>query len=184
MNHSPISAFDRASRVVRFMTHIYLAACGVTFATVLVALTVDITLRYGFNSSILGLHEAVVIAFVYIVLLGSAALYARNEDIVITFFTMRLPDTVQVWVGVGVNVAVASTMGVLLQQTVVLIDAQMQVPTPQLGLPLAIEWIPLAITAASVLATSLVELWAHVLWITTGSRPLVWSAPPVYEEYR
>jgi hypothetical protein len=54
----------------------------------------------------------------------------------------------------------------------------MNTPTPLLGVPESVKWIPLLFLSASIVFTSLVELWGCVQWIASGTRPLVWTAPP------
>lgn len=167
-------SFLLVAAAVRRLTTAFLAIACTIFAATLVLLSVDVTLRYGFNSSLPGLHEGVAIAFVYVFLLGAAALYARNEDIVLEFVYSRFPAKARRWFLLAIYVAVAVTMAIVLAQTAVLIESQKRIMTSALRVPLSIQWIPLAIAAASITFTSLVEIWACSIWIVSGTRPSVW----------
>lgn len=167
--------FSNLGGVVRTITFLYISLAGTIFVIAMVALTIDIVLRYGANSSISGLHEAVVIAFVYVVMLGAVALYSKNEDIVVSIFVSKFPNNLQILTGFFVHTIIALTMLIVCHETVLLTSVQMQVPTPQLGWPLGVQWIPLAIASGTIFAFSLLELWAHFLWWKSGSRPFVWQ---------
>lgn len=175
--------FLKFGRAVRAITSLYMNLAGAIFILAMVALTIDILLRYGANSSISGLHEAVVIAFVYVVMLGAVALYSKNEDIVVSVFVSKFPLNIQILIGFLVHIIIASTMLIVCQQTVLLTSVQMQVPTPQLGWPLGVQWIPLAIASGTIFAFSFMELWAHFLWWKLGSRPFVWQKRQSDKEY-
>jgi TRAP-type C4-dicarboxylate transport system permease small subunit len=170
-------SFSIAAQTVRWLTSAFLFAAGVLFVISLGALILDIILRYGFNSSIIGLHEIVTITFLYVFLFGASALYARNEDIVIEVLWRRFPERTRQWLTLIVYGVVASTMAVVLVETIVLIITQLQVPTPQLRLPLAIMWIPLGFAAISITFGSLVEAWGCIVWIRSGTRLAVWPRP-------
>jgi len=50
-----------------------------------------VILRYGFNTTIVGANELVVILFIYTSALGAAVVIGRNEHISITYFIDNLP---------------------------------------------------------------------------------------------
>jgi TRAP-type C4-dicarboxylate transport system permease small subunit len=60
-----------------------------------------VILRYGFNSTIIGANEFVVILFIYTSVLGAAIVIGKNEHIGITYFIDKLPksfrDTVYIF---------------------------------------------------------------------------------------
>lgn len=167
-------AFHHAARLVRLLTWLHLALAGTLFLVATSALAVDVTLRYVFAAPIAGMHEAVTLAFTFVFLLGGAALYARNEDIVLELVYQRLPVPVQRYMVLVVYMAIVVALAVVLYHTFRLIDIQWNLPTPALRVPQAMFAVPVAIASVSIILTSLVECWACVLWIGKGSRPPVW----------
>ena len=167
-------SFGHAARLVRLLTWLHLAVSGTLFLVSTSALAVDVVLRYFFSAPIAGLHETVMLAFTFVFLLGAAALYARNQDIVLEFVYRRLPAPVRRHLVLVVNLAIIVVLAVVLHQTFRLIDIQWNLPTPALRLPQSVFAFPVAIASVSIILTSLVECWACVLWIGNGIRPPVW----------
>jgi TRAP-type C4-dicarboxylate transport system permease small subunit len=66
----------------------FIAAC--LFSIVLLVLTLVI-LRYGFNSTIVGANEFIVILFIYTSAIGAAVVIGQKEHIAITYFMDKLP---------------------------------------------------------------------------------------------
>ena len=58
---------------------------------VLLVMTLVI-LRYGFNSTIVGANEFIVILFIYTSAVGAAVVIGRKEHIAITYFIDKLPS--------------------------------------------------------------------------------------------
>ena len=167
-------SFSHAARLVRLLTWLHLAISGTLFVVATGALAVDVGLRYLFSAPVAGLHEAVTLAFTFVFMLGAAALYARNEDIVLEFVYRRLPAPVRRHLVLVIYLAIVIVLAVVLQQTFRLIEVQWNLPTPALRVPQAVFAVPVAIASVSIILTSLVECWACVLWIGKGSRPSVW----------
>ena len=167
-------SFHHAAHLVRLLTWLHLALAGTLFLVATSALAVDIALRYVFAAPIAGMHEAVTLAFTFVFLLGGAALYARNEDIVLELVYRRLPAAAQRYLVLVIYLAIITTLAVVLYHTFRLIDIQWNLPTPALRVPQAMFAVPVAIASASIILTSLVECWACVLWIGKGRRPPVW----------
>ena len=105
---------------------------------------------------------------------GAAALYARNEDIVLEIVYRRLPAPVQRYLVLVIYVAIIVALAVVLDHTFTLIEVQWNLPTPALRVPQAVFAVPVAIASVSIILTSLVECWACILWIGKGNRPPVW----------
>ena len=168
-------AFNHVARLVRLLTWFHLAVSGTLFLVATTALAVDVVLRYVFSAPIAGLHETVTLAFTFVFLMGAAALYARNEDIVLELVYRRLPGRVRGYLVLVIYLAIIAALAVVLQQTVRLIGIQWNLPTPALRVPQGIFAVPVAIASVSIILTSVVECWACVLWIRTGRRPSVWA---------
>ena len=178
----PPRGFAAAARAVRVVVAVNLAVAGALFALATVALLVEITLRYGFDTGFPKSHEAVGIAFVYVFLLGAAALYGRNEDIAIDVFYRRLPEPLARWLALFIFLAVAVGMVVVLAYTAEMIHLQGTLKTFLLRISMTVWFWPLAIASASIAFTSLVECWACAIWIKTETRPPVWPEGPNWED--
>ena len=77
------AAFAVAAWLVRALTFVLLVSAGTLFVVSVGVYATEIVLRGGFRTSFPEYYEIVGIAFIYVFLLGAAALYARNEDIII-----------------------------------------------------------------------------------------------------
>lgn len=168
-------AFRAAASAVRGLARLELAAAGLLFALAMIALTAEVIARYGFNTTFQHLHEAVTIVFVYVFMLGAAALYARNEDIVITSLYDRLPRRTRELLLLAVYLMTAVVMAVVLVEAINLAQRQWRLPTPSMRVPRGVYGLAVATAAASILFTSLVECWACLIGLKSGTRPLVWK---------
>ena len=54
-----------------------------------------VVLRYGFNTTIIGANELVVILFIYTSAIGAAVVIGTKEHIAITYFIEKLPPAVR-----------------------------------------------------------------------------------------
>jgi TRAP-type C4-dicarboxylate transport system permease small subunit len=166
--------FEAAARWVRAATHVVLCSSAVLFCVALVGLTTDIVMRYAFSSSVRGMQEIVNLLFTWIYMLGIAALYARNGDAAITFVARSLPLRAQIALALLVSLIIAASTVIVLVATLRLIDLQAGIASAELGIPEPLRFAPLALAAASITITSLIEAWACLIWIGTGVRPVIW----------
>lgn len=142
-----------------------LAICAALFTASTLLLAADIALRYLFNRSMANVSEIVAIAFVYVYMLGAAALYVRNEDIVLDLVYRHFGVRTRAAWQVVVHLAIAATMAVTLVVTLQLMEIQKSVPTPLLRIPLIVEHAALAAAAAIITFSSLVDaLGAALAW--------------------
>lgn len=174
-------SFRVAARVSRAVAALYLWAACAFFVLAVAGLAAEIVMRYVFGAPMAHVHEAITIAFVHVFFLGAAALYARNEDIVLEFFADLFPARGRALLILTVYAGVAATAWLVFENAVILAQAQSHLLTPSLRVPQSVQIWPLAIAAGSILYFSLVEAWACALWIATGRRPVVfrsaYSAP-------
>lgn len=166
--------FARAARVVRMLAWVQLALAGVLLVEGMCVNGAEIVMRSFFNTSYPDYYEVVGISFIYVFLFSAAALYARDEDIVIDMVFDFVPAAAKPWWVLVVHVIVAMTMVLVLVYTIQLIGLQSRTPTPLLGIPEAVKWWPLAIASTSITFTSLVEAWSCLYWIRSGTRPKTW----------
>ena len=178
LNATRISpAFEVVARGVRGVTRAILAIAAAFFCIALAGLASDIVMRYLFNSSIRGMQEIVNLLFSWIYMLGVAALYARKGDAAITFIARALPNRLQIVLSGLVALIIAASMSVVMVKTIELITAQAAIRSAELGIPEPLRFAPLAIAAACITLTSVIDLWSCVLWATHGVRPTIWREP-------
>jgi TRAP-type C4-dicarboxylate transport system permease small subunit len=170
------TAFATLARGTRGIAAICLSLAIVLFAGSLVTMTVDIVLRYAFNHPLQNVGEGITIAFIYVYLLGGAALYARNEDIALDYLFRRAGVKAQALWLLIIHVGIVATMAVVIVQTVLLMQVQHGVRTPALRMPLGIEHAPLAFAAAVICYASLVEAIGCWIWFRSGRRPAVFAS--------
>ena len=70
----------------------FIAFC--LFGIVLLVMTL-VVLRYGFNTTIVGANEFIVILFIYTSAIGAAVIIGKKEHIAITYFIDKLPTSVR-----------------------------------------------------------------------------------------
>lgn len=162
---------DFLDRIAWALTHVALGICVFLFGFSTLMLTAEIVGRYVFNYPFQYIAETVTIGFIYIFMVGAAALYSRNEDIALDYFFARANSKIQaVWL-LLIFLAIACTMSVTLVATVQLIRIQGDVLTPSLRIPLGVEHAALAIAAAMIAFTSLVDALGCLIWAVSGRRP-------------
>jgi TRAP-type C4-dicarboxylate transport system permease small subunit len=116
--------------------------------------------------------EIVTIGFLYVYMLGAAALYVRNEDIVLDFIYLRFGMRVRaVWLLV-IHLAIAATMLVALDATLQMIALQRHVPTPLLRIPLVTQHYAFVAAAAIIMLSSLVNALGCLVALRAGHDPL------------
>lgn len=170
-----MSAFDTVARGIRGITRAMLAISGLFFCLAVAGLTADIVSRAMLQSSIRGVDEVVVLLFVWIFMLGTAALYARNGDVALTIVVRTLPPRGRKLAALGVALVIAVSMALVFWQTVLLLWSQRGVVSADLGIPDAARFAPVAIATAFITFTSLVEAWSCAVWLLGGARPSVWG---------
>jgi TRAP-type C4-dicarboxylate transport system permease small subunit len=169
--------FQTLAKGTRSVSAVCLALSVFLFGASLAIMAAEIVLRYAFNHPLQNVGEAVIIAFIYVYLVGGAALYARNEDIALDYIFRKVGMKPQaIWLLI-IYLAVAATMAVVLVETVMLIKIQQGVLTPALRLPLGIEHAALAVAAAVIFYASLVEAIGCWIWFRSGKRPAVFPSP-------
>jgi TRAP-type C4-dicarboxylate transport system permease small subunit len=165
--------FRRLATGTRGISAACLALCVILFVGALGILAAEIVLRYVFGHPLQNIGEAVSIAFIYVYLVGGAALYARNEDVALDYLFLKAGVKVRALWLLVIYLAVALTMAVVLVETLKLIQVQRGVLTPALRLPLGIEHAALALAAGIILYASAVEALGCWIWFRNGTRPRV-----------
>jgi TRAP-type C4-dicarboxylate transport system permease small subunit len=170
------------ARLVRLAGTAQLWLAAAIFAACIALYAVEIAMRLLFHGGFPDYFEIIGISFLYVFLLGAAALYARDEDIIIDFLYLKAPPAVQAWWLLGVHCIVAVTVAVTAVVTWRLIVLQSAVPTPLLRIPESVRWVPLLIATGSILLTATARAVACAVWIRSGQVPDLLRLPQTTEE--
>jgi TRAP-type C4-dicarboxylate transport system permease small subunit len=82
---------ERLHNVEKVITRILKAVISLCFFIILLLTIVLVTLRYGFNTTIIGGNEAMEYLFIYTTAIGAAVSIGKREHIKITFLIDKLP---------------------------------------------------------------------------------------------
>ena len=81
----------RLDRIEYTLTRILQGIIVLCFFGIFILIIALVILRYGFNTTIIGGNEFVVILFIYTSALGAAVIVGKREHIAITWFIDKLP---------------------------------------------------------------------------------------------
>jgi TRAP-type C4-dicarboxylate transport system permease small subunit len=79
----------------KILTRLLVGFISFCFFCIIALITTLVILRYGFNSTIVGANEFVVILFIYTSALGAAIVIGKKEHIAITYFFDKLPNSLK-----------------------------------------------------------------------------------------
>ncbi|UCH63880.1 MAG: TRAP transporter small permease [Fidelibacterota bacterium] len=82
----------RLDRIEYILTRILEGIIVLCFIVIFVLIIALVILRYGFNTTIIGGNEFVVMLFIYTSALGAAVIVGKREHIAITWFIDKLPS--------------------------------------------------------------------------------------------
>ena len=83
------------ARIEQGFTYLLQGIIGLCFFCIFMLIIVLVILRYGFNSTIIGGNEFVVLLFIYTSSLGAAVIVGKKEHIAITWFIDKLPESLR-----------------------------------------------------------------------------------------
>lgn len=86
---------DWIGKTEKLLSKILLGFIAVCLLTIVLLVMTLVILRYGFNSTIIGANEFVVILFIYSSAIGAAVVVGRKEHIAITYFIDKLPPSIR-----------------------------------------------------------------------------------------
>ena len=89
----------------------FLAFCLLSIVLLVMTLVI---LRYGFNSTIIGANEFIVILFMYSSAIGAAVVVGNREHIAITYFIDKLPASARRIVDIINYILIAFLNGVII----------------------------------------------------------------------
>ena len=83
----------RFSATEKNLTRLLVGIISLCFICIIVLIITLVIMRYGFNTTIVGANEFVVILFIYTSALGAAIVIGKKEHIAITYFIDKLPKS-------------------------------------------------------------------------------------------
>ena len=123
--------------IEQFLLKLIDGAIALFFAAILLTTILQVCLRYGFNSSVLGGGEAMEGLFIYTTAIGAAAAVRRRQHININCLVMVLPVSLQRVADVIVHLLIAFLNGVMIYYSVTWISKVGNNESPMLRIP---EW--------------------------------------------
>lgn len=101
-------------KIEQILTRILEGIIVLCFFSILTLVITLVILRYGFNTTIIGGNEFVVILFIYTSALGAAVIVGKKEHIGITYFIDKLPLSLRKVVDIFDFLLIAFINGVMI----------------------------------------------------------------------
>ena len=98
----------------KVLTRILVGLISFCFFGIITLISTLVILRYGFNTTIVGANEFVVILFIYTSALGAAIIIGKKEHIAITYFFDKLPLSLRKAVDINNLILIAFLNGVMI----------------------------------------------------------------------
>ncbi len=98
----------------KIFTSILVGIISLCFFCIITLLITLVIMRYGFNTTIVGANEFVVILFIYTSALGTAVVIGKKEHIAITYFFDKLPFSLRKAVDINNLILIAFLNGVMI----------------------------------------------------------------------
>ena len=98
----------------QILTRILTGIIGLCFFSIIILIITLVFLRYGFNTTIIGANEFVVILFIYTSAIGAAIVIGKKEHISISYFIDKLPPSLRKAVDVLNFLLIALLNGVMI----------------------------------------------------------------------
>jgi TRAP-type C4-dicarboxylate transport system permease small subunit len=96
------------------LTRILVGIIAFCFLAIVILIITLVVLRYGFNETIIGANEFVVILFIYTSAIGAAIVLGKKEHISITYFVDKLPPSIRKVVDIINYLLIALLNGVMI----------------------------------------------------------------------
>lgn len=131
--------------------------CFLGIFTLIITLVI---LRYGFNTTIIGANELVVILFIYSSALGAAVIVGQKEHIAITYFIDKLHPPVRKVVDILDFLLIALINGVMITYSIGWIGTTGGYLTAALRIPQAYTQIIVPVGCGAVILYCLLHIMA------------------------
>lgn len=137
--------------------------CGLLTGVMTLLIFGDVVLRYAFNSPIGWSDELALLFFTWLVFLGSAVGLSRRAHISIDTLVQMLPPAFRPVVAAIADFLILIILVVLIYYGILLCAITVKVPTPSLGVPVALVYAAAPIGALLMLVHHLQHLGTSYL---------------------
>lgn len=108
---------------------------SIFFFFIIILVITLVVLRYGFNTTIVGGNELIVILFIYTSAIGAAVIIGKKEHIAITYFVDKLPPQLKRLVDIINLLMIALLNGAMIAYSIPWISKTGNYVTAILGIP-------------------------------------------------
>ena len=105
---------DWMIKTEKLLTRILVGFIAFCLLSIVLLVMTLVVLRYGFNSTIIGANEFVVILFIYTSAIGAAVVIGQKEHIEIRYFIDKLPPSFRRIIDIINSLLVAGLNGVII----------------------------------------------------------------------
>ncbi|HOX32016.1 MAG TPA: TRAP transporter small permease [Spirochaetales bacterium] len=154
--------------LLRDLVELYLPAAS--FLVMFAAFILQVFTRYALNHPVTWTSDAIVIGFVWTVLLGACYAMRNRRHVKFTLIYEKLPPRAAAWTRLAGNLVIALTFALLVLPSVRYSLFLKFQKTPVFRVPYAYVFIPFAYFAASIVGYTLSEL-AEDLRVIAGKLP-------------
>ncbi|MCH8069622.1 MAG: TRAP transporter small permease [Candidatus Marinimicrobia bacterium] len=119
----------------RVFTRLMEYIISIFFFFIIILVITLVVLRYGFNTTIVGGNELIVILFIYTSAIGAAIIIGKKEHIAITYFVDKLPPQLKKLVDIFNLLMIALLNGVMIVYSIPWISKTGNYLTAVLGIP-------------------------------------------------
>ena len=101
-------------KIENIFTRLLIGIIALCFLSIVILIVTLVFLRYGFNTTIVGANEFVVILFIYTSVIGSAIVIGKKEHIAITYFIDKFSPAKRKIIDVINNLLIVLFNGVMI----------------------------------------------------------------------
>ncbi len=86
---------DWIIKAEKWLTKILVGLIAFCLFSIVFLTMILVILRYGFNTTVIGVNELIVILFIYTSAIGAAVVLGKKEHIAVTYFIDKLPPSLR-----------------------------------------------------------------------------------------
>ena len=105
---------DWIIKTEKLLSRILMGLIAFCLLSIVLLVMTLVVLRYGFNSTIIGANEFIVILFMYASAIGAAVVIGQKEHIAITYFIDKLPPSIRRVVDIVNYILIALLNGIII----------------------------------------------------------------------
>ncbi len=125
----------RLHKIEQTLSNILTIILSILFLCMVLLVITLVFLRYGFNTTIVGANELIVILFIYTSAIGAAVIIGKKEHISITYFIDKMPPLLHRLVNIFNLLMIAILNGALIRYSIPWISKTGSYLTASLGIP-------------------------------------------------